>query len=241
MVRRATDKIMPKEVKPVEQSQDAEGRTPMSRNTMQILLQMKRRLQYHGVTVSLTEPDTLAQVLRASATIDDEELRQCRERLEDKMLNSERVYLLTNEHSRLTCQRCQQSFTLQVSKQSGVANPQAVYCPCGTLYRVGLQARQFARKDTNLEGTYLHEQSGEETGHMIVENISYGGLQMRLSGPHTLVEDDKILIQFALEPQQNGELIQETVRVRYVRDRIIGTQFIDSHGLPKVLTDYLRS
>ena len=225
----------------MEQSQDAEGRTLMSRNTMQILLQMKRRLQYHGVTVSLTEPATLAQVLRASATIDDEELRQCRERLEDKMLNSERVYLLTNEHSRLTCQRCQQSFTLQVSKQSGVANPQAVYCPCGALYRVGLQARQFARKDTNLEGTYLHEQSGEETGHMIVENISYGGLQMRLSGPHTLVEDDKILIQFALEPQQNGEFIQETVRVRYVQDRVIGTQFIDSHGLPKALTDYLRS
>jgi hypothetical protein len=75
---------------------------------------------------------------------------------------------------------------------------------------------------------------------MIVENISYGGLQMRLSSPHTLAEDDKIFIQFALDPQQNGELIQETVRVRYVRDRVIGTQFIDSYGLPKVLTDYLR-
>ena len=241
MVSRAIDNSMPKEVKPVEQSQDAEGHTSMSRNTMQILLQMKRRLQYHGVTMNLTEPDTLAQVLRASETIDDDELRQCRERLEEKMPNSERVYLLANAHSRLTCQRCQQSFTLQVSKQSGVANPQAVYCPCGALYLVGLQARQFARKDTNLEGTYLHEQGGEETGRMIVENISYGGLQIRLSGPHTLAEDDKILIQFALGPHQNEEFIQETVRVRYVRDRIIGTQFIDSHGLPKVLTDYLRS
>jgi hypothetical protein len=240
-VSRATDKIMPKEVKPVELSQDAEGRTHMSRNTMQILLQMKRHLQHHGMTVSLTEPDTLAQILRASATIDDDELRQCRERLEEKMSNSERVYLLANAHSRLTCQRCQQSFTLQVSQQSGVANPQAVYCPCGALYLVGLQARQFARKDTNLEGTYLHEQGGEAIGHMIVENISYGGLQMRLSGPHTLAEDDKIFIQFALDPQQDGELIQETVRVRYVRDRVIGTQFIDSYGLPKVLTDYLRS
>jgi hypothetical protein len=241
MASRATDNSMPKEVKPVGQSQDTEGRTHMSRNTMQILLQIKRRLQHHGVTVSLTEPDTLAQVLRASATIDDDELRQCCERLEEKMPNSERVYLLANAHSRLTCQRCQQSFTLQVSKQSGVANPQAVYCPCGALYLVGMQARQFARKDTNLSGTYLHEQGGEAIGHMIVENISYGGLQMHLSGPHTFAEDDKILIQFALHPQQNGELIQETVRVRYVRDRIIGTQFIDSHGLPKVLTDYLRS
>jgi hypothetical protein len=231
---------MPKEVKPVKQSQDAEGRTHVSRHTMPILLQMKRRLQHHGVTVSLTEPDTLAQVLRASTTIDDDELRQCRERLEETMPNSERVYLLANAHSRLTCHRCQQSFTLQVSKQSGVANPQAVYCPCGALHLVGLQARQFARKDTNLEGTYLHEQGGEAIGHMIVENISYGGLQMRLSSPHTFAEDDKIFIQFALEPQQNGELIQETVRVRYVRDRVIGTQFIDSYGLPKVLTDYLR-
>jgi hypothetical protein len=149
--------------------------------------------------------------------------------------------LLANSHSRLTCQRCQQSFTLQVSKQAGVANPQAVYCPCGALYLVGLQARQFARKNTHLDGTYLHEQGGKEPGHMIVENISYGGLQMRLSGLHTLAEDDKILIQFTLEPQRNGELIQETVRVRYVRDHVIGTQFIDSHGLPKVLTDYLRS
>jgi hypothetical protein len=77
---------------------------------------------------------------------------------------------------------------------------------------------------------------------MIVENISYGGLQMRLSAPHTLAEDDIILIQFTLVDQQrNSELIQEAVRVRYVRDQVIGTQFIDSHGLPKVLTDYLRS
>jgi hypothetical protein len=241
MADRATNTLMPKEVKPVGQSQDAEARTNVSCNTMQILLQMKRRLQHYGVTVSLTEPDALAQVLRAAASIDDEDLQQCRERLEEKMPNSERVYLFTNLHSRLTCQRCQQSFTLQVEKQAGVANPQTVYCPCGALYLVGLQARQFARKDTHLEGTYLHEQGEEKTGHLIVENISYGGLQMRLSGPHTLLEDDKILIQFTLEQQRHGELIQETVRVRYVRDQVIGTQFIDSHGLPKALTDYLRS
>ncbi|MDH3599274.1 MAG: PilZ domain-containing protein [Candidatus Tectomicrobia bacterium] len=232
---------MTKEANPVGQSQDAEARTNVSRNTMQILLQMKRRLQHHGVTVSLTEPDTLAQVLRASASIEDDELRQCRERLEEKMPNSERVYLFANPHSRLTCQRCQQSFTLQVGKQAGVANPQAVYCPCGSLYLVGLQARQFARKDTTLEGTYLHEQGGEKTGHMIVENISYGGLQMRLSDSHTLAENDKILIQFTLDQPRNGEIIQEAVRVRYVRDHVIGTQFIDSHGLPTALTDYLRS
>lgn len=241
MTGRTTNPIMPKEVKPVGQSQDAEARTNVSRNTMQILLQMNRRLQHHGVTVSLTEPDTLAQVLRASAGIDDDELQQYRERLEAKMPNSERVYLFSNPHSRLTCQRCQQSFALQVRKQAGVANPQVVYCPCGALHLVGLQARQFARKDTNLEGTYLHEQDGEKTGHMIVKNISYGGLQIRLSAPHTLAEDDKILIQFMLDQQQNGEIIQETVRVRYVRDHIIGTQFIDSHGLPTALTDYLRS
>jgi hypothetical protein len=233
--------IIPKEAKLVGQSQDAEARTNASRNTMQILLQMKWRLQHHGVTVSLTEPDVLAQVLRASAAIDDEELQQCRERLKEKMPNSERIYLFANPHSRLTCQRCQQSFTLQVREQAGIANPQAIYCPCGALYLVALQARQYARKDTNLKGTYLHEQGEGKTGPMIVENISYGGLQMRLSGPHTLAEDDKILIQFALDHQHNGELIQETVRVRYVRDRVIGAQFIGSHGLPTALTDYLRS
>jgi c-di-GMP-binding flagellar brake protein YcgR len=239
---RATDNIMPKEDKIVEQSQDVAAHTKVSRNTMQVLLQMKRRLQHHGVSVSLTEPGTLAQILCTAATIDDEELRQCRERLQEKMPNSERVYLFANPHSRITCQRCQQSFTLQIGKRAGIANPQAVYCPCGALYLVALQARQYARKDTNLEGTYLHEQGGEQTGHMIVENISYGGLQMRLSAPHTLAEDDIILIQFTLVDQQrNSELIQEAVRVRYVRDQVIGTQFIDSHGLPKVLTDYLRS
>lgn len=57
----------------------------LSRYNVQLMLQMKRLLQQHGIDVSLTEPDAYAQLLKAAQAIDDTTIQQHRTRLLEQL------------------------------------------------------------------------------------------------------------------------------------------------------------
>jgi hypothetical protein len=130
---------------------------------------------------------------------------------------------------------------VQLHPQAGILNPQVAVCPCGEVFHVGRQARQYARKLTLLEGTFALARDDNIIGDMIVANMSYNGVRLRVkSCGSNIHQDDVLLIQFSLD-NKHRTVIRELIDVRYVQGDIIGAQFQNAHGMPKPLIVYLRS
>ncbi len=216
----------------------------LSRETVKLLVEMKHRLKAHNIPVKLADPNVVAQVLQASESIDDAEIQQGRKHLialNPKADRPNRVYLFSNSIGRVTCANCRKAMNVQVHPQAGILNPQLVTCSCGEVLHVGKQTRQYARKPTQLQGTYALERDDNIIGEMTVENLSYDGVRLRLkSSGHRIYRDDVLLIQFSLDNKHNT-VIREPIDIRYVQDDIIGAQFQNAYGMPKTLIEYLRS
>ena len=214
------------------------------RETVILLVEMKHHLQRHGIEIKLADPNIVSHVLQAAESIDDEAICQCRKRLLALNRNADcphRVYLFSSSTGRVTCGQCRKTMNVQVQPQAGILNPQVIACPCGEVFYIGRQTRQYARKPTRLEGTYALERDDTIIGEMVVENLSYVGIRLRLtSSSGNIYRDDVLLIQFSLDDKYNT-LVCEPINVRYVQDDIIGAQFQNAYGIPKSLIEYLRS
>lgn len=216
----------------------------LSQETVKLLVEIKRHLQQHGITVKLANPNVVSNVLQAAEAIDDDVISECCKRLQALNVHvnrPNRVYLFSGSIGRITCGNCRKAMNVQVHPQAGILNPQTIACSCGEVFYVGKQTRQYARKPTQLKGTFALERDDNIIGDMIVENISYDGIRLRVETPDSnIYRDDVLLIQFSLN-DQHQTIIREPVDVRYVQGTLIGAQFQNAHGMPKPLIEYLRS
>jgi hypothetical protein len=147
--------------------------TPISRETIKLLVELKHHLQQHGITVKLGDPNVVSNVLQAAESIEDHAVYQCRKRLQALNPNANRphrVYLFSSSTGRVTCGQCRKTMSIQIQPQAGILNPQVTTCPCGEVLYLGRQTRQYARKLTQLAGTYALERDNDIIGEMIVEN-----------------------------------------------------------------------
>jgi hypothetical protein len=215
-----------------------------SRETVKLLVEMKQHLQKHGIAVQLADPNVVSHVLQASKSIDDDAIQQRCKRLKALNPNADRpnrVYLFSSSIGRVTCWRCRKAMNVQVHPQAGILNPQLTTCPCGEVLHIGRQTRQYTRKPTQLQGTYALKRDGNIFGEMMVENVSYDGVRLRLKAAgRNIHRDDVLLIQFSLD-NKHQTVIREAVDVRHVQDAIVGAQFQHAYGIPKPLITYLRS
>jgi hypothetical protein len=216
----------------------------LSQETVKLIVEMKYHLQQHGIIVELANPDVVSHVLQAAASIDDNAISKCCKRLQTLCPHADylnRVYLFSGSIGRITCGNCRDAMNVQLHPQAGILNPQVAACPCGEVFHVGRQARQYARKLTHFEGTFALARDDNIIGDMIVANISYDGVRLRVkSFGGNIYRDDVLLIQFSLD-NQHQTVIREPIDVRYVQGDIIGAQFQNAHGMPKPLIVYLRS
>ncbi len=216
----------------------------LSRETVKLLVEMKHHLQQYGITIKLADPNVLSHVLQAAESIDDDVLFKGRKRLQALNPNAarpHRIYLFSGSIGRVTCGQCRKAMNVQVHPQSGILNPQITTCSCGEVLHVGRQTRQYARKPTQLQGTFALERDDNIIGEIIVENISYDGVRLRLTSSNgNIYRDDVLLIQFTLD-NKHQTVIREPIDVRYIQNNVIGAQFQNVHGMPKTLIEYLRS
>jgi PilZ domain len=136
----------------------------------------------------------------------------------------------------LTCEYCAYVHRVKLVDLQQAEYPLPVVCPCGATYHVTLDRRRSARKHTSLRGTYYSE--GEKKGPMIVEDISFGGMSIRLLTPHQLTRHARLHLNFTLD-DVGGTVIDVQVRVRSVRGQTLGVQFVNVPPIPHALAVYL--
>ena len=94
------------------------------------------------------------------------------------------------------------------------------------------------RKNTNLNGRFVNLSSKNESGVMIVKDVSMGGIGFESNDSHLVQVDHELEVTFTLDDNQSS-VIKKQVVVRIVRGTFVGCEFLHAHEYDKALGFYL--
>jgi len=140
----------------------------------------------------------------------------------------------------IVCPSCNMPRNVAVGSYKDKSHFLKVRCPCGEVFRVHLDFRQFYRKATELPGTYrCIKPPGGDSGIMTVKDISQGGVGIHVSGFHTLQVGYILSLSFNLDDRKNTPLTKE-VHIQSVLNNVIGCRFAGNQLYEKELGFYLQ-
>jgi PilZ domain len=150
---------------------------------------------------------------------------------------SQNVFLRKlHKKNRLTCDQCQSTIVLTLEKMADL--PVEMPCTCGNKIQVNADGRKFPRRAVNLLGHYVKPENGE-TGTIVIDNISFGGLRFHTKDDtHSIAHDDRLQLQFTLDDEAQS-VVSKKISVRYVLWNTVGAQFIDTANFDQHLAAYL--
>lgn len=138
----------------------------------------------------------------------------------------------------LKCPFCSHARTVSVQKIKDKKKVITVKCSCQKSYSVNLELRKMYRKSTNLEGKYVNYSMDNETGTMVVKDVSMGGIGFDVIGRNRIERDHELEVTFTLDDNQSS-VVTKNVVVRIVRGSFVGCEFLHSHEYDKALGFYL--
>ncbi len=138
----------------------------------------------------------------------------------------------------LKCPHCRHARTVSVQKIKDKKKIIKVKCSCQKSYSVSLELRKMYRKDTNLKGRYVNLSLNNETGAMVVKDVSMGGIGFEAVGANRIERDHELEVTFTLD-DTHSSVIKKVVVVRIVRDKFVGSEFLHAHEYDKALGFYL--
>jgi hypothetical protein len=173
--------------------------------------------------------------------------------------NMQNVFVKPDDTATIHCPVCQLAKTVDVGKFRATRHTITARCTCGHSFPVSLEFRTCYRKKTalpgtyeaqapktdnkywkktNLTGVYNMQAPGNDCGHLLVTNISSGGLQFTTPGGHTIEVGQQARITFTLDDRKHTE-INKRVIIQTVNADIIGCRFSSNETLEKGLRFYL--
>ena len=99
------------------------------------------------------------------------------------------------------------------------------------------ELRKRPRKDVRLPGQYSIQTIGEK-GDIIVRELSMIGIRFKCMNPHHIVKEDTVKVKFNLNDPKRSE-IKKSVKVVWIRDRIIGAYYTETKLYKNELGSYL--
>ena len=138
----------------------------------------------------------------------------------------------------LKCPFCRHARTVSVSKIKDKKKIIKVKCSCQQSFTVSLELRKMYRKSTNLNGRYINLSLNNESGMMIVKDVSMGGIGFEAVGRCRIELEHELEVTFTLD-DTHSSVIKKQVVVRIVRDKFIGCEFLHAFEYDKALGFYL--
>jgi hypothetical protein len=156
-------------------------------------------------------------------------------------MSTQRIFISNRSQAVLVCQQCGATKTVNVEPESVRGKPVRVNCKsCGHSFEVVFDTRSRYRKGTALKGHYFGKaQVEDQSGHLVISNLSLGGLKFQPKGKTTFAVGDSLTIEFTLDDPHKTPIRTEAV-VKSVMDQDIGVEFtaLDEHTR-KILGFYL--
>ncbi len=138
----------------------------------------------------------------------------------------------------LKCPFCRHARTVSVAKIKDKKKIIKVKCSCQQSYSVSLELRKMYRKSTSLNGRYINLSQNNESGMMIVKDVSMGGIGFEAVGACRIKPEDELEATFTLD-DTHASVIKKLVVARMVRGKFIGCEFLHAHEYDKALGFYL--
>ena len=138
----------------------------------------------------------------------------------------------------LNCPFCRHARTVSVQKITEKKKVIKVKCSCQKSYFVSLELRKLYRKTASLNGKYVNLSQNNESGMMIVKDVSMGGIGFDTVGGSSIAKGHELEVTFTLD-DTHSSVIKKQLVVRIVRDKFVGCEFLQAHEYDKALGFYL--
>ena len=153
-------------------------------------------------------------------------------------MEPQKVFVRGDGTTVLNCPFCRHARTVSVEKIKEKKKIIKVKCSCQMSYSVSLELRKMYRKSTSLNGRYVNQSLNNETGMMIVKDVSMGGIGFEAVGRCRIEVEHELEVTFTLD-DTHSSVIKKQVVVKIVRDKFVGCEFIHAHEYDKSLGFYL--
>ncbi len=104
----------------------------------------------------------------------------------------------------------------------------------------GAQTRQARRHRTNLKGQYQRETPDMQTGELVIEDISQGGVKLRTLSTHQIKQHEVLRLRFRLHDESSSRVVTH-IRVLWIEGNSLGGSFHNPQSLPHALVNFLQS
>jgi len=153
------------------------------------------------------------------------------------MMEPQKVFVKEDGTTVVKCPFCKHARTVSVQRFKEKKKIIKIKCSCKESYLVSLELRKMYRKSTNLRGTYINYSLNNETGKMIVRDVSMGGVGFEARG-NRIEKDHELEVTFTLD-DIHSSVIRKQVVVRIVTNNYVGCEFTYAHEYNKALGFYL--
>jgi hypothetical protein len=150
----------------------------------------------------------------------------------------EKVYVDENSRVTIICPKCKIEKNLDVTDFKNTHKRLKAKCTCGEVFRFTLEYRRHYRKKVRLAGEYI-VQGKDETGEVIIKDISVSGIRFASLKPHFISRNDIVDLKFTLDNPMRTE-IKTPIEVKWIIDQNVGAQFKNPRLLEKDLGLYLQ-
>ena len=145
-----------------------------------------------------------------------------------------KAFITSTSQVTFTCPKCESPRVVNLADHKGMekATTVKINCKeCGHIYRAVLERRQQYRKPVNFPGSYTQLRDGRpmDKGNMVVEDLSRGGLKLKVVQLGSFAVGDKLIVKFRLD-DANRSPINKEVEIKKIFNDGIGVEFTSVHS-----------
>ena len=148
------------------------------------------------------------------------------------------IYTDDTNRVSIICPKCGFEQNIDVSKFKDTQKKLKGRCRCGEPYQYTIEFRKRYRKDVRLPGKYSILGRGEKED-IIIRDLSFTGIRFESLTPHQILEDDTLEVTFKLDNHRRSK-IRKLVKVIWIRDLIVGANYIETKLYENDLELYLK-
>lgn len=153
-------------------------------------------------------------------------------------MEAQKVFVREDGTTVIKCPYCAHARTVSVEKFKEKKKTIKIKCCCKKSYEVSLELRKMYRKSTSLKGSFLNHSLDNDTGIMIVKDLSMGGIGFEVVGANRIEKDHELTVTFTLD-DTHSSVIKKQVIAKIVVENFVGCEFIHAHEYDKALGFYM--
>ena len=150
-----------------------------------------------------------------------------------------KFYTNHNDQVTLICPKCNFAKDKNAKDLKNAKKTLKAKCKCGEVFQFTIEFRKHYRKKVKLSGQYIFKETGKK-GEITVQDLSMSGIRFVNLGSHQILPNDRLDVKFILDNKMRSKIYKQA-KVIWVKDNVVGAQFIEEKSFKSDLGFYLKT